>query len=145
MYRIGRMASLCVLLTLWAAFAAKAQNNPEVPAAPGANQAVFGLGSSGGPTPRRQAVSQAATRAVAVCSGVWNGERILPEGWTQFVSTPAPVQPEGNGARYGGQFWLYGGMDGLPNEAYSPSGGQGQYAMIIPSRRIVIVRRGFDS
>ena len=34
--------------------------------------------------------------------GVWNGERILPEGWAKFVSTPGPVQPEGNGARYGG-------------------------------------------
>jgi CubicO group peptidase (beta-lactamase class C family) len=77
--------------------------------------------------------------------GVWNGERILPEGWTQFVSTPGPVQPEGNGPRYGGQFWIYGGIDGLPDDAYSPSGGQGQYAMIIPSRRMVIVRRGFDA
>ncbi len=77
--------------------------------------------------------------------GLWNGERILPEGWTRLVSTPGPVQPEGDGARYGGQFWLYGGIDGLPPDAYSPSGGQGQYAMIIPLRRVVVVRRGFDS
>jgi CubicO group peptidase (beta-lactamase class C family) len=77
--------------------------------------------------------------------GVWNGERILPSGWTRFVSTPGPVQPEGDGPRYGGQFWIYGGIDGLPADAYSPSGGQGQYAMIIPSRRTVIVRRGFDA
>ena len=78
-------------------------------------------------------------------NGVWNGERILPEGWAGFVSTPGPVQPEGAGPRYGGQFWLYGGIDGLPADAYSPSGGQGQYAMIIPSRGTVIVRRGFDA
>ena len=65
--------------------------------------------------------------------------------WTQFVSTPGPVQPEGHGPRYGGQFWIYGGIDGLPADAYSPSGGQVQYAMIIPSRRMVIVRRGFDA
>ena len=78
-------------------------------------------------------------------NGVWNDERILPEGWTEFVSTPGPVQPEGNGPRYGGQFWIYGGIDGLPADAYSPSGGQGQYAMIIPSHRVVIVRRGFDA
>lgn len=77
--------------------------------------------------------------------GVWNGERILPEGWTKFVSTPGPVQPAGNGPRYGGQFWIYGGIDGLAADAYSPSGGQGQYAMIIPSHKTVIVRRGFDS
>jgi CubicO group peptidase (beta-lactamase class C family) len=77
--------------------------------------------------------------------GVWNGERVLPAGWTKFVSTPGPVQPEGNGPRYGGQFWIYGGIDGLAADAYSPSGGQGQYAMIIPSHKAVIVRRGFDA
>lgn len=76
--------------------------------------------------------------------GVWNGERILPEGWTKFVSTPGPVQPEGNGPRYGGQFWIYDGIDGLPAKAYTPTGGQGQYAMIIPSHKSVVVRRGFD-
>jgi CubicO group peptidase (beta-lactamase class C family) len=77
--------------------------------------------------------------------GVWNGERILPEGWTEFVSAPGPVQPEGNGPRYGAQFWIYGGIDGLPDDAYSPSGGQGQYAMIVPSHGTVVVRRGFDA
>ena len=56
-----------------------------------------------------------------------------------------PGSTRGNGARYGGQFWIYGGIDGLPADAYSPSGGQGQYAMIIPSHKAVIVRRGFDS
>jgi CubicO group peptidase (beta-lactamase class C family) len=78
-------------------------------------------------------------------NGMWNGDRILPEGWAKFVSTLGPVQPEGKGARYGAQFWIYGGIDGLPGDAYSPSGGQGQYAMIIPSRKTVIVRRGFDA
>ena len=80
-----------------------------------------------------------------VNDGVWNGERILPEGWASFVSTPGPVQPAGNGPRYGGQFWIYGGIDGLPAGAYSPNGAQGQYAMIVPSHRAVIVRRGFDA
>jgi CubicO group peptidase (beta-lactamase class C family) len=77
--------------------------------------------------------------------GMWDGGRILPEGWSKFVSTPGPVQPAGNGARYGAQFWIYGGIDGLPGDAYSPSGGQGQYAMIVPSHNAVIVRRGFDA
>jgi CubicO group peptidase (beta-lactamase class C family) len=77
--------------------------------------------------------------------GLWNGERILPEGWAKFVATPNTTQPPGNGPRYGAQFWLYGGIDGLPADAYSPSGGQGQYAMIVPSHNAVIVRRGFDA
>lgn len=77
--------------------------------------------------------------------GVWQGRRILPAGWARYVSTPAPAQPDGNGARYGGHFWLYGGQSGLAADAYSPAGGQGQYAMIIPSRNVVIVRRGYDA
>jgi CubicO group peptidase (beta-lactamase class C family) len=79
-----------------------------------------------------------------LADGVWNGERILPEGWTSYVATPGPVQPAGNGPRYGAQFWLYGGQAGLPAETYSPNGGQGQYAMIVPSRNVVLVRRGID-
>jgi CubicO group peptidase (beta-lactamase class C family) len=79
-----------------------------------------------------------------LADGVWNGERILPEGWAKYVATPSPVQPTGNGPRYGAQFWLYGGQAGLPADAYSPNGGQGQYAMIIPSRNVVVVRRGID-
>lgn len=76
--------------------------------------------------------------------GLWNGQRVLPEGWAKFVSTPGPVQPAG-GARYGAQFWLYGGMDGLAADAYSPAGGQGQWSVIVPSHNAVIVRRGFDA
>jgi CubicO group peptidase (beta-lactamase class C family) len=76
--------------------------------------------------------------------GVWNGERILPEGWVKYVTTPGPVQPAGDRQRYGGQFWIYSGLDGLP-EAYSPAGGQGQWAMTIPSAKVVVVRRGYDA
>lgn len=80
-----------------------------------------------------------------LADGVWDGERILPEGWADYVATPGPVQPAGNGPRYGGQFWLYGGLSGLPADAYSPNGGLGQYAMIVPSENLVVVRRGLDT
>ncbi|RYD94647.1 MAG: class C beta-lactamase-related serine hydrolase, partial [Sphingomonadales bacterium] len=79
--------------------------------------------------------------------GIWNGERILPTGWSDYVSTLAPAQPASRargGAGYGAQFWVYGGMEGLPEAAYSPGGALGQYAMIIPSKNVVIVRRGLD-
>ena len=79
--------------------------------------------------------------------GVWDGERILPTGWSDYVSTLAPAQPASRargGAGYGAQFWVYGGMEGLPDVAYSPGGALGQYALIIPSRNVVIVRRGLD-
>ena len=78
--------------------------------------------------------------------GVWNGEQILPEGWSTYVATPAPDQPNMQGdLGYGAQFWLYGPKQGLPEGIYSAGGARGQYAMIIPSENMVISRRGFDS
>ncbi len=82
-----------------------------------------------------------------LADGVWNGERILPEGWSNYVATLAPAQPGSRatgGAGYGGQFWIYGGLEGLPEVAYSPGGALGQYAMIIPEENLVVVRRGLD-
>jgi CubicO group peptidase (beta-lactamase class C family) len=77
--------------------------------------------------------------------GAFNGEQILPADWHRVVSTPAGAQPDGNGARYGGQFWLYGADQGLPTEVYGANGGAGQYVMIVPERDLVIVRRGYDA
>lgn len=75
--------------------------------------------------------------------GKFNGEQIIPAAWEEYVRTPGPVQP-GNNRGYGAQFWLYNGIDGLPDIAYSPGGGQGQYAVIIPSANTIVVRRGYD-
>jgi CubicO group peptidase (beta-lactamase class C family) len=72
--------------------------------------------------------------------GVWNGQRLLPEGFTKFVSTPAPAwrRPE-----YGGQFWINGvGQWNLPPTAYFMSGAGGQHTFIVPSHDLVIVRMG---
>ncbi|WP_158637984.1 serine hydrolase domain-containing protein [Sphingomonas ginsenosidivorax] len=83
-----------------------------------------------------------------LADGRWNGERLLPAGWTTYVSSPLSVQPKrpsiGGDAGYGAQFWLFGGMDGLPSDAFSAFGAMGQYAVIVPSRNLVVVRRGLD-
>ncbi|MBU4316184.1 MAG: beta-lactamase family protein [Proteobacteria bacterium] len=77
--------------------------------------------------------------------GVWNGERILPEGWAKYVATPGPDQPVfPDGRGYGAQFWLYGPKQGLPEGVFTADGARGQWAMIIPSENMVIVRRGHD-
>ena len=76
--------------------------------------------------------------------GVWNGERLLPVGWSRFVATPAPAQPP-TGPGYGAFFWLYGPAQGMPEGTYMMNGNRGQYIFIVPSRRAVIVRRGFDA
>lgn len=75
--------------------------------------------------------------------GVWNGERLLPVGWSKFVATPAPAQPP-SGTGYGAFFWLYGSAQGLPDGTYAMNGNRGQYVFIVPSRGVIIVRRGFD-
>jgi CubicO group peptidase (beta-lactamase class C family) len=67
----------------------------------------------------------------------------LPEGWSKFVATPAPAQPQDD-AGYGAFFWLYGPRQGLPEGTYLMNGNRGQYVFIVPSKKVVIVRRGFD-
>src|SRR5688500_7780977 len=75
--------------------------------------------------------------------GIWNGERILPPGWGGYVSRHGPAQPA-SGYGYGATFWTFPTAAGLPTDAYIAQGNRGQYLAIIPSRRIVVVRRGYD-
>ena len=83
--------------------------------------------------------------------GWWQGERLLPEGWMTYNTTPTPTNPRNN---YGAHFWLNadpeGGKQqrtwpGLPADAYSMNGFQGQRVIIIPSKDMVVVRLGFSS
>lgn len=72
--------------------------------------------------------------------GVWKGERLLPEGWVDFVSTPAPAWEE---PVYGGLFWVNGtGRWNLPRDAFFAAGAGGQYTFIVPSHDLVVVRMG---
>ena len=75
--------------------------------------------------------------------GVWNGERILPEGWRKYVTTPSGPQPA-SGFGYGATFWLMNKVPGVPADAFSANGNRGQFVVIVPSSGIVIVRRGED-
>lgn len=82
-------------------------------------------------------------------NGVWNGEQILPKGWAEYVATPAPAQPpqrtDGNPTvGYGAQWWLYQDFPELPSDTYAARGNRGQILMIIPSKGLVLVRRGYD-
>ena len=72
--------------------------------------------------------------------GVWNGERLLPEGWTKFVSTPAPAWAD---SAYGGMVWVNarGGWP-LPRDAFAFRGAGGQDTYIVPSLSLVVVRMG---
>jgi CubicO group peptidase (beta-lactamase class C family) len=75
--------------------------------------------------------------------GVVDGERILPESWRDYVSRPSGPQP-GGAQGYGATFWLMNNSEGVPVDTISANGNRGQYVIIVPSRNIVIVRRGED-
>jgi CubicO group peptidase (beta-lactamase class C family) len=75
--------------------------------------------------------------------GVWNGERILPEGFVKFVSTLAPAWEADKRPIYGGFFWLNGEETfPVPKDAYYMSGVGGQTTLIVPSHDLVVVRLG---
>lgn len=80
--------------------------------------------------------------------GVWNGQRILPEGWVRYSVTPTSAAPTGN---YGAQWWLNAGRPGdpksrfmpeVPSDVYFASGFEGQMVFVVPSRNAVVVRLG---
>jgi len=74
--------------------------------------------------------------------GIFNGERILPEGWVEYSTTYASAS-EG---LYGSFFWLNRSrtIPSAPEDMYSCNGHDGQYIFIIPSREIVIVVLGYS-
>ncbi|MEO0410569.1 MAG: serine hydrolase [Pseudomonadota bacterium] len=88
--------------------------------------------------------------------GLWAGERLLPEGYVEFLMTPAEGwrgrywmedgPPGWRGSIYGGQLWLnrYPEEDQwpLPDDACFMLGMGGQYTWIVPSMDLVIVRMG---
>jgi len=80
--------------------------------------------------------------------GVWEGERILPEGWVKYSKTPTPLAPFGS---YGAHFWLNAGdknnkknMPNLASDAFFASGFEQQYVLIVPSKKLVMARLGFN-
>lgn len=76
--------------------------------------------------------------------GVWNGERLLPEGYVEYARTTAPAWEADGRPVYGGAFfWVDNevGADGIPRN-FSMRGAGGQSTTIIPSHELVIVRIG---
>jgi len=80
--------------------------------------------------------------------GVWNGEQILPEGWVKYSTTPAPAAPL---QQYGAQIWLNKGNPAdttqveysqLPHESIIFEGFERNIVVIIPSKKLVVVRLG---
>ena len=69
--------------------------------------------------------------------GVWDGERILPEGWVEWSTSAA----EASDNSYGAQIWLNSGKNkipSVPDDAYFENGFGGQRVLVIPSKNMVI-------
>jgi CubicO group peptidase (beta-lactamase class C family) len=74
-----------------------------------------------------------------------NGERVLPDTWRAYVSAPTGPQPDSSRPfGYGASFWLMNKSEGVPSDTFAAFGNRGQFVVIVPSRNIVIVRRGED-
>jgi hypothetical protein len=82
--------------------------------------------------------------------GVVGGRRILPRGWVGYSGRPTPDASVG----YGAGFWTNRGDSegarrrigfGMPADAIHARGQFGQYVVIVPSERLVVVRLGLSS
>lgn len=83
-------------------------------------------------------------------NGVWDGRRVLPEGWVDYARTRGP---DIHSDLYGAGWWLtpeHG--DGAPvhstirdnrlADTFSAQGHEGQMIVVVPSRDMVVVRLG---
>lgn len=71
--------------------------------------------------------------------GMWNGNRILPEGFVGEMHEPNRTS---NGRYSKMQTWLPASSSGLPADAFFLDGHDGQNVVVIPSLDLVVVRLG---
>lgn len=76
--------------------------------------------------------------------GLWEGRRILPEGWAE--ENVMPYSHAGSRGAYGYMWWLE--RDGVfapgcvtPRGSYAAVGAGGHYCLVVPERDMVIVHR----
>ena len=95
----------------------------------GSNKGGFGISMS----PR----DMARFGQLYLNDGVWDGARILPEGWAEST------QPPGINTilSYGYLFWGNGGL-GIMGGSYEARGFFGQFITIYPDKDVVVVRTG---
>jgi CubicO group peptidase (beta-lactamase class C family) len=60
--------------------------------------------------------------------GIWDGKRLLPEGWVAEVTAPSPLT-----SSYGLLWWR------MQDGGFAAAGHKGQRIVVVPSRRAVIV------
>jgi CubicO group peptidase (beta-lactamase class C family) len=83
--------------------------------------------------------------------GVWDGRRVLPDGWVDFSRTPNPAE---NNRIYGAHFWVnadpaedakqWKPLPGAPPSVFLAEGASFQMVAIAPTKDLVAVRLGTD-
>jgi CubicO group peptidase (beta-lactamase class C family) len=81
--------------------------------------------------------------------GVWDGRRILPEGWVDFARTQTPADDSNI---YGAGWWITpsdgqgrpfrGLAPGGPKDLFVAQGHEGQLIVVVPSKDLIVVRLG---
>jgi CubicO group peptidase (beta-lactamase class C family) len=81
--------------------------------------------------------------------GIWNGQRILPEGWVDFARTRTPGR---NCDVYGAGWWIApsqgpgkpypSAFSSGPKDEFYARGHEGQLIAVVPSKDLVLVRLG---
>lgn len=69
--------------------------------------------------------------------GVWNGERLLPDGWVDYARTQRSTDPS-DGQGYGAHWWVWNDRHGT----FAAQGYEGQLIAVVPSLDLVMVRLG---
>lgn len=156
-YSSGSTTLLCAILGAEAHKSADPQKAADLPrrevfAPLGLSSAVMEPDAVGTPvcssymwaTPR----DWAAVGQFALQDGVWNGERLLPRSWMRWSTKAIEVETEEQG--YGAGWWVNRMPDGtlvepsLPKDAYFAEGHDGQWIIVVPSEKLVVVRLGFS-
>jgi len=70
--------------------------------------------------------------------GIWDGRRILPDGWVDYARTPTPAVPDAEPLGYGAHWWLSMAGPG----SFSCNGYEGQYTVLVPDKDLILVRHG---
>jgi hypothetical protein len=74
--------------------------------------------------------------------GIFNGERILPEGWVKYSTTPATASI----GDYGSFIWLnkVKTFPSAPEDMFMFEGHDGQQIFIIPTQQLIVVVLGYS-
>ena len=70
--------------------------------------------------------------------GLWEGRRLLPQGWVDYARTPTWQQDGVTDGAYGAHWWL----DTVGPGSFSANGYAGQFIVLVPDLDLIVVRNG---